>query len=58
MLQQTFFLLLNVSFPPASSLLSSLSLSFSLSLSLSLFRGGGRRVRPPLTPRLDLLNNC
>ena len=55
MLQQTFFLLLNVSFPPC--FLSPILISLSLSLSLFFFRGGGggaRRERPRLNPRLVL----
>ena len=57
MLQQTFSLLLNVSFPPCflTPLLLLLLLLLSLSLSLSLFfffRGGVRRERPRLNPRL------
>ena len=53
MLQQTFFLLLNVSFPPASS-----SLSSSLSLSLFFRGGGGAGCAPawirPCSPKLFL----
>ena len=54
MLLQTFFLLLNVSFPPCfpSPLL---SLSLSPSLFSFFFRGGGaRRERPRLNPRLAI----
>ena len=48
MLQQTFFLLLNVSFPPCF-----LSPPLSLSLFFYFFKGGGaRRERPRLNPRL------
>ena len=50
MLQQTFFLLLNVSFPPC--FLSPPPLS--LSLSFFFFRGGARRERPRLNPRLAI----
>ena len=50
MLLQTFSLLLNVSFLPCfpSPLLLSLSL-----FSFFFFRGGGRRERPRLNPRLE-----
>ena len=55
LLQQTFFLLLNVSFPPCflSPLLLSLSLSLSLFSFFFFFKGGARRGRPRLNPRLE-----
>ena len=55
MLQQTFFLLLNVSFPPC--FLSPLLLSLSLFFFFFFFflgGGGARRERPRLNPRLAI----